>query len=620
VATSTSSSTSDGDRRADSATEYSDRPAPPRRTEVLDSRRAHRGDEIRSGKDRPDEGPGRRKNGNRSSGRNSGSTAKRPAARSTPTPGVRPLDDELVVEVKPLVRSNRSDPEARRERIERRRRRMAIQRQITFGLMGRRTDPEAETTALPRLEQSKTGSIKVAPPRTDRIRMETPRSGAILLQPSDEEAEISLDERSVTHGRRAGRLQTSTRRSGVVGRAARTRRIWGTFLAVILVLILPSTSLLNRPAKIADTGLNNGGEQIRAAEEFPTDTAIPSPTTSQTQAAKAKTKPSKKAKPAKKATAKATTKARKTTSGGGTVSLHLAGLSDARSDLGWPSGVFMPGGGPSAVTQFGNWRGAGVDAVVDYSNRQTWDDIVNPTWLYQEWANVPYTKVFAVAPVPEGDSSATMAGCAAGDYNDKWLEFGKNIESAGIAGTTVIRLGWEFNGDWYKWQASNPAQFAECWRQIVGTVKTVAPQLAWDWNVNRGKGASVTDAAEAYPGDKYVDIVGIDSYDMWPGVTSASAWQEQYAGAYGLKHWVDFATTHGKKVSVPEWGVYPASPSTGGDNPYYIQKMEGFFKSLGSQLAYESYFNESASYYGGSLFGPDENPKASAEYKSLFGG
>jgi hypothetical protein len=283
--------------------------------------------------------------------------------------------------------------------------------------------------------------------------------------------------------------------------------------------------------------------------------------------------------------------------------------------------VYVGGSSPAKVAAFAAWRGRPVDVAVDWAARQTWDDVINPDWLYKAWAGTPYTKVFGVAPVPEADAGATMAGCAAGTYDAKWRQFGDNIVAAGLGNGTVIRLGWEFNGNWYKWQASNPAQFARCWQQIVGTVRQVAPNLVWDWTVNRGAGQSVADARLAYPGDAYVDVVGVDSYDMWPGATNEAAWQQQYAGAYGLKFWSDFAAAHGKKLSVPEWGVYPGpggGGADGGDNAFYVAKMEAFFRSQGSRLAYESYFNFDGAYYAGSLFGPMQNPDAAAEYHHLI--
>ncbi len=211
-----------------------------------------------------------------------------------------------------------------------------------------------------------------------------------------------------------------------------------------------------------------------------------------------------------------------------------------------------------------------------------------------------------------------MAGCAAGSYNSKWRQFGQNIKAAGLDDETIIRLGWEFNGNWYKWQARDPQQFARCWRQIVTSAESVAPALRWDWNVNRGRGQSVADARLAYPGDAYVDIVGVDSYDAWPGARDEVGWQAQYSGPYGLKFWADFAAAHGKKLSVGEWGNSTgpvASGQSGGDNPFYIAKMVNFFRSQGGNLAYEAYFNESAPYFAGAIFAPTQVPAAAAQYR-----
>lgn len=294
-----------------------------------------------------------------------------------------------------------------------------------------------------------------------------------------------------------------------------------------------------------------------------------------------------------------------------------------QSGMPWRSGVYLPGSNAATSESFGAWRGRPLDVVVDWSARQTWDEIVNPDWLYRAWSQTPYTKALGVAMVPEGDSSATIARCATGAYDDKWRQFGRNIAAAGMADTTVVRLGWEFNGNWYKWSAYDPAAWAECWRQIVTAAEETAPGLRWDWTVNRGAGQSLRDARQAYPGDAYVDIVGVDSYDMYPGVRTEAQWQEHYSGEYGLKFWADFARAHGKHLSVPEWGVYPGTlhaGHNGGDNPFYVRKMVEFFGSLGPLLAYEAYFNDKGAYYAGSLFSPVQAPQAADAYRRLYGG
>ena len=413
-------------------------------------------------------------------------------------------------------------------------------------------------------------------------------------------------ELGLVHGRRAAVPRTSRRRLAVAaGRALRQRRVWAGLLVVALVALIPGIWRLSEDTvTVADVR-----GPARPAETAPPVTPSATGTT-----AKAKARPT--------AVAKKTAKARttKTAARPRVATGSTARITSARSGLPWPSGLYMPGSKPSNAVAFGDWRGAAVDVVVDWPQRRTWDDIVDPAWLYRAWKNTPYTKVFGVAPIPEGED-ADLAGCAAGEYNDHWRQFGRTIQASGLADESVIRLGWEFNGNWYKWSANSPRQFAECWRQIVGTVKQQAPQLLFDWNVNRGRGESVADAAEAYPGDKYVDIVGVDSYDVFPGATSEATWQKQYSGRFGLKHWADFARAHGKKLSVPEWGVYPGTShagNNGGDNPFYIAKMRAFFAQQGSRLAYESYFNEPASYYAGSIFGAGQNPTAGEKYRRLF--
>jgi hypothetical protein len=313
------------------------------------------------------------------------------------------------------------------------------------------------------------------------------------------------------------------------------------------------------------------------------------------------------------------------TSAGGTTA--GAGLSDPsvlpelRSGLRWRSGVYLPGSSRSRVQSFGTWRGRQVDVVIDWPNRATWNDVVNPGWLYNLWENTPYTKVFGVAMLPEQDASATMQRCAAGEYDGRWREFGRVIAARGFERQTIVRLGWEFNGDWYKWAAWDPTAFVNCWRHVVTAVRTQAPRLRFDWTVNRGEGRAVADARRAYPGDAYVDVVGVDSYDAWPGATTESTWQEHYSGPYGLKFWADFATAHHRPLSVPEWGVFPGTTfrgHNGGDNAFYVTKMTEFFRDNAGRLAYEAYFDESAGYYGGAIFDPVQNPRASAAYLKVY--
>jgi hypothetical protein len=309
-----------------------------------------------------------------------------------------------------------------------------------------------------------------------------------------------------------------------------------------------------------------------------------------------------------------------TVAGGAMVlSMGFAGAAAGnRSGLAWPSGAYLPTDTPAAATAFATWRGRPLDVVEAWSDRSTWSDIDNPTWLYQRWSGTPSTMAFGVAMLPSDVSGVSLQACANGSYNTYWKKFGSVISSYGL-GTSIIRLGWEFNGNWYIWKASQPATWVKCWQQIVTSARATAPKLRWDWNVNRGQATGLADPTQAYPGNAYVDIVGVDSYDNWPAANSPSGWQAQLNGTQGLAYWLAFATAHGKLFSVPEWGNVSTGASAGGDDPGYVTDMLAFFRAHAVQMAYEANFQGAASdSTGGSYAAGTTTPKSAAVYRAGF--
>ena len=314
------------------------------------------------------------------------------------------------------------------------------------------------------------------------------------------------------------------------------------------------------------------------------------------------------------------------TAGLATVGLVLTGVfawgASASTQLPWTSGVYLPNATPASVAGFGTWRGNAVNVATVWPNRSSWSDITNPAWLYQLWKGSPQTVAFGVAMLPEHVPGVSLQACANGAYNSYWTQFGTNISAYGL-GKSIIRLGWEFNGNWYVWQATNPTVWAACWRQIVTSARTTAPGLQWDWNVNRGVSAGLADPTLAYPGDAYVTTIGVDSYDMWPGATSAANWQKQLNGTQGLNYWLAFAIAHGKKFAVPEWGNVTTGSSAGGDNPAYVNDMRGFFQANVANLGWESTFQGTTvggNYGTGGNYGGTNTPvpNAAAAYKAGF--
>ena len=224
---------------------------------------------------------------------------------------------------------------------------------------------------------------------------------------------------------------------------------------------------------------------------------------------------------------------------------------------------------------------------------------------------------FGVAMLPENVPGVSLQACANGAYDSHWQEFGRVISSYGL-GNSIIRLGWEFNGNWYVWQASNPTTWAHCWQQIVTSARSTAPGLQWDWNVERGVSAGLANPALAYPGNIYVTLIGIDSYDSWPPATTVSGWRSQLNGVQGLNYWLAFAKRHGKLLSVPEWGNVHTGASAGGDDPQYVKDMSTFFAANFAEIAFECNFQGDLSSSGGGYGMGTLVPKAAAAYRARF--
>jgi hypothetical protein len=124
----------------------------------------------------------------------------------------------------------------------------------------------------------------------------------------------------------------------------------------------------------------------------------------------------------------------------------------------------------------------------------------------------------------------------------------------------MIRPGWEMNGDWYRWSVTNEnaAQFVEAFRRIAQTAHAYTrKKVAVCWNPGYIAGGS-TDYTTFYPGDEYVDYVGIDTYGAASGVPNDSPFHTYNDN----KHWcvddaIKFSIAHGKPLCFPETGGGP---------------------------------------------------------------
>jgi hypothetical protein len=283
-------------------------------------------------------------------------------------------------------------------------------------------------------------------------------------------------------------------------------------------------------------------------------------------------------------------------------------------------GVYRGAASPGQVGAFGTWLGRSPGYALDFFAGDTWATIESPDWWLNSWSGTRYNVEYSVPIIP--GTGGTLQEGAAGAYNSHFQKLAQTLVAHG-QGNTILRLGWEFNGSWYKWYAGNdPAAFAAYWRQIVTTMRAVSPGLRFDWNPTNGaNGMSATGVEAAYPGDAYVDYIGTDVYDQSWGAhytDPAARWNEYVTQRNGLNWVASFASAHGKPISIPEWGLSIRSDGHGGgDNAYFIQHMYDWITA--NNVAFHMYFEFDGS-DGAHRLMLRQFPIGAAKYRQLFGG
>jgi hypothetical protein len=294
-----------------------------------------------------------------------------------------------------------------------------------------------------------------------------------------------------------------------------------------------------------------------------------------------------------------------------------------------PNGLSGVDGDPifdtAHVEQFCTARGRACRVAQTYTDRTSYPSMTSGTsWTFEFFAGFAGALVISQGLVPDG-GEADLAGCAAGQYDKQWRDFGDLMVAHG-RGDSVVRLGWEMNEATMAWRGLDTPAYIACYRHAADNIRATNPAVLLDWTIN---GHGTPDglcgglSTNCYPGDAYVDIIGIDNYDHYPWASSKAVFERTAARPEGLTWLYNFARAHGKVFSVGEWGVVPTGDA-GKENPDFIRWMHEWFANHAPHLAYEAYFsNCEAGGVQSSLFRTDaaciRNERSAEAYRTLFG-
>ena len=206
------------------------------------------------------------------------------------------------------------------------------------------------------------------------------------------------------------------------------------------------------------------------------------------------------------------------------------------------------GAAPKLVMSYRDWTLALIDstqmdAVIA---RGAIPQITWEPWDPTQGINQP---AYALSTITSGAHDAFIQASAAAA-----AAYGKPFQ---------LRFAPEMNGSWAPWEGTingnTPAGYVAAWQHVVSIFRAAgATNVTWVWAPNNGPTGTI---AAYYPGDSWVDVLGLDGYN-WG---SADVWQT-FTQVFGTAYDIVTSLNATKPVMITE----TASAEAGGDKAAWI--------------------------------------------------
>jgi mannan endo-1,4-beta-mannosidase len=190
-----------------------------------------------------------------------------------------------------------------------------------------------------------------------------------------------------------------------------------------------------------------------------------------------------------------------------------------------------------------------IDRRPNYSGYfQSWHDDFRPdaveeAWLHGQVPLLTWESQDQIGSVTNHVPKYSLPKIIDGKYDTYLHRYAKAITKTGLP--LIIRMDHEMNGTWYPWSEYNVhlgrsingnhiGDYAKMWRHVhdIFQAEGANTYVSWLWAPNRINTIPLQPDPKAfYPGDKYVDIIGMSGYSR-PNDPEAS-FAQTYGGVTG---------------------------------------------------------------------------------------
>jgi hypothetical protein len=202
----------------------------------------------------------------------------------------------------------------------------------------------------------------------------------------------------------------------------------------------------------------------------------------------------------------------------------------------------------SGVTAFKSATGARPDVLMYYSG---WYEPFQAKFAAQAAKNGEVPLV-VMDPAKGPNAGISVARIASGKYDGYLSAYAEAVRA--YRHPVIISFAHEMNGTWYPWGYTHtpPKTFVAAWKHVVTVFRALgAKNVTWLWTVNiinDTRKGRIPSPAPWWPGNSYVDWVGIDGYYLKP------SWK--FAPLFGPTI-TAVRTLTGRPILIAETGAVP---------------------------------------------------------------